>query len=193
MVWLSLSPIPVGRRGVISSFKWFFYLSSLHVEERGRESAPCDYAPTPSAIANLRKLSSSVKECRMTKREKGKESSHYCCVGWWWLAEIWIASTIAKSMVHLQFFFRGLNPPPPRICGKCWKLCTLKLESSKGCNYTTSPPLIYSHTFIQAGSFFFFSLNLFPNSCGQILHPWLEDKVGFVRHRVVVPARKPTL
>jgi hypothetical protein len=40
MVWLNLSPILMGRRGVISSFK-LFYLSSLHVEKGGKESAPC--------------------------------------------------------------------------------------------------------------------------------------------------------
>ncbi len=37
MVWLNLSPIPVGRRGIIIiffSFRWF-YLSSLHVEKGG--------------------------------------------------------------------------------------------------------------------------------------------------------------
>ncbi len=47
MVWLKRSPIPVGRRWVISSFKWFFYLSSLHVEEGGGGSAP--YAPYSSS------------------------------------------------------------------------------------------------------------------------------------------------
>ncbi len=41
MVWLNLSPIPVGRRGVISSYKWCL----LHVEEGRRESAPCVCSP----------------------------------------------------------------------------------------------------------------------------------------------------
>ncbi len=35
MVWLYRSIIPVGRRGVISSFKNDFYLPSLHVEGVG--------------------------------------------------------------------------------------------------------------------------------------------------------------
>jgi hypothetical protein len=39
MVWLYRSPIPVGRRGVISSFKWFLP-PSLRVEGGGG-SAPC--------------------------------------------------------------------------------------------------------------------------------------------------------
>jgi hypothetical protein len=42
MVWLNLSPIPVGRREVISSFNFSndFYLSSLQVEERGVSRRP---------------------------------------------------------------------------------------------------------------------------------------------------------
>jgi hypothetical protein len=42
MVWLNLSPIPVGEEGGILLVQIIFrYLSSLHVEEGGRESAPC--------------------------------------------------------------------------------------------------------------------------------------------------------
>ncbi len=41
MVWLNLSPIPVGRRGVIFSFKWF--LTCL-----GSESAPCVRTSVPN-------------------------------------------------------------------------------------------------------------------------------------------------
>ncbi len=40
MVWLNLSAIPVGRRGYFPRSN-DFYLSSLPVEEGGRESAPC--------------------------------------------------------------------------------------------------------------------------------------------------------
>jgi hypothetical protein len=40
MVWLYRSPIPVGRRGLISR-STDFYLPSLQVEEGGRGSAPC--------------------------------------------------------------------------------------------------------------------------------------------------------
>jgi hypothetical protein len=39
MVWLYRSPIPVGRRGVISSFKLF--LTAFPRVERGEGSAPC--------------------------------------------------------------------------------------------------------------------------------------------------------
>jgi hypothetical protein len=42
MVWLHRWPIPVGRRGVISSFKWFLH-ALLHVEEGGRGSAACAF------------------------------------------------------------------------------------------------------------------------------------------------------
>jgi hypothetical protein len=41
MVWLHHSPIPVGRRGVISSFKWFLP-AFPRVEEGGWGSAPCE-------------------------------------------------------------------------------------------------------------------------------------------------------
>jgi hypothetical protein len=44
MVWLNLSPIPVGRRGIIPRSN-DFYLSSLHAEEGGSESAPCGIHP----------------------------------------------------------------------------------------------------------------------------------------------------
>jgi hypothetical protein len=46
MGWLNLSPIPVGKRGIIPSCK-DFYLSSLHVEEggRGQRRMPCDPDP----------------------------------------------------------------------------------------------------------------------------------------------------
>ncbi len=40
MVWQNISPIPVGRRGVISSFKWFLPVFASR-RGRGRESAPC--------------------------------------------------------------------------------------------------------------------------------------------------------
>ncbi len=42
MVWLNLSPIPVGRRGVISSYNWCLpVFATRTVEEGRRESAPC--------------------------------------------------------------------------------------------------------------------------------------------------------
>ncbi len=40
LAWLNLSPIPVGRRGVISSFKWFLPVFATH-RGGGGESAPC--------------------------------------------------------------------------------------------------------------------------------------------------------
>ncbi len=45
MVWLNLSPIPLGRRGVIPRSN-DFYLSLLHVQEGGSESVPCEYIIT---------------------------------------------------------------------------------------------------------------------------------------------------
>ncbi len=40
MVWLNRSPIPVGRKEGNFPCSIDFYLSSLHVEEGGSESAP---------------------------------------------------------------------------------------------------------------------------------------------------------
>jgi hypothetical protein len=44
MVWLNLSPIPVGRRGVISSFKWFL---PLFATRRGRGKGVGALCPRP--------------------------------------------------------------------------------------------------------------------------------------------------
>ena len=44
MVWQNLSPIPVGRSGIISSFKWVLPVSATR-RGRKRESAPCDPDP----------------------------------------------------------------------------------------------------------------------------------------------------
>ncbi len=41
-VWQYRSPIPVGRRGVISSFKLFLPAAVPMCRGRGRGSAPCD-------------------------------------------------------------------------------------------------------------------------------------------------------
>ncbi len=41
LVWLNLSPIPMGRRGVISSLKWFLPFFATRRGGGGRESAPC--------------------------------------------------------------------------------------------------------------------------------------------------------
>jgi hypothetical protein len=41
MVWLYHSHIPMGRRGVISSFQIISTCPSLRVEEGGGGSAPC--------------------------------------------------------------------------------------------------------------------------------------------------------
>ncbi len=54
MLWLNLSPIPVGRRGVISSFKLFLPVFDTRTGER-RESAPCGpllLCSIPSALSS---------------------------------------------------------------------------------------------------------------------------------------------
>ncbi len=56
-VWQYLSPIPVGRRGVISSFKWFLP-AVLTCRGKGEGSAPCAHGPFCCCYAKLSLLSS---------------------------------------------------------------------------------------------------------------------------------------